>query len=123
VSIRSFKQFFSVVFSVILGGLLLTVGLNMRSFLPPKPSTPTLIPLWDTINDLAQTSLWVQSTALALGIVGLLAGAIAGPKLAQSLVNAGNAIENMSARDKIAVGVGTFLGVVVTLPFFLLLLR
>ena len=122
-SIRSFKQFFSIAFSVILAGLLLTVGLNLRSFMPARPMTALFVPLWETINDLTKSDLWVQSTAIALGIVGLLSGAIAGPKIAQSLVNAGNAIENMSARDKIAVGVGTFLGVVVTLPFFLLLLR
>src|SRR5205823_3694652 len=76
-----------------------------------------------TMNDLAGSALWVQSTAGALGIVGLLSGAIAGPKMAQALVNAGNAIENMSSRDKIAVGIGTFLGVIANLPIFLILLR
>src|SRR5258708_3101670 len=120
---RSFKQLFSIVFSLILGGLLLTIGLNARSFMPERPITPFLISIWDTINDLVGSPLWVQSTAGALGIVGLLSGAIVGPKIAQALINAGNSIENMSSRDKIAVGIGTFLGVVVTLPFFLLLLR
>ena len=118
-SIRSFKQAFSIVFALILGGLGLTTGLNIRTSLPLHLESA----FWSTVDELTRSALYVQVTAGALCVVGLLLGVILGPKAAQWLVDVGNAIERMSARDKIAVGIGTFLGVVCTLPFYLILLR
>ena len=118
-SIRGFKQMFSIVFAVILGGLLLAVGLNLRALIPPANGNAIL----ETAGDLVRQPLYVNTTAAALCIVGLLLGVILGPKAAQKLINVGNSIERMSSRDKIAVGIGTFLGIVCTIPFYLLLLR
>lgn len=115
-SIRSFKQLFSIVFALILGGLGATMGVSVKN-LPSVlnlPSGPDLIDHYQG---------YYPSVIVALGMLGILLGIIVGPKVAQGIVNMGNAIEGMSTRDKIAVGVGTFIGVVVTLPFFLLLLR
>ncbi len=116
-TIRSFKQLFSVVFALILGGLLFTIGLNIRSFLPDDSTNAIIVQLRDN----AQSSFYVRTLSGALSVLGLLFGAILGPILAQSLVNAGNALEQMSARDKIAVFTGAFIGIVVTMPFFFLL--
>ena len=120
-SIRSFKQAFSVVFALILGGLLLALGLNLRLLVPPAGDNSNALLV--TANELLKQPLYVNSTAVALCIVGLLMGVILGPKAAQRLIDVGNAIERMSSRDKIAVGIGTFLGIVCTIPFYLLLLR
>ncbi len=118
-SIRSFKQAFSVVFALILGGIGLALGLNLRTLVPRRGDTD----LMEIINNLLNQPLYVNSTAAALSIIGLLLGVILGPKAAQKLINVGNAVERMSARDKIAVGIGSFLGIVCTIPFYLLLLR
>ena len=95
------------------------MGLNLRTLVPRRKDTD----LMEIINNLLDQPLYVNSTAAALCIVGLLLGVILGPKAAQKLINVGNAVERMSARDKIAVGIGTFLGIVCTIPFYLLLLR
>src|SRR5687767_607880 len=118
-SIRSFKQAFSIVFALVLGGIGLALGLNLRSFVPRRRDTD----LMEIINNLLDQPLYVNSTAAALCIVGLLLGVILGPKAAQRLIRLGDAVERMSAADKIAVGIGTFLGIVCTIPFYLLLLR
>lgn len=119
-TIRSFKQLFSVVFSLLLGGALLVLGVNLRALIGPDNGNLVL----RTFLDMTQASpLYQYSTIAALTTVGVLFGAITGPAIAQSIVSAGNAIERMPTKDKIAVGIGTFLGVIVTLPFLLALLR
>lgn len=113
---RSFKKLFSVVFALILGGVGLTLGLNVTK-LPKYWVFPSGKELVDSLPGYYPLSVGALTT------LGLLFGAILGPRIAQSIIDAGNAIERMSAKDKIAVGFGTLLGIVVTLPFFLLLLR
>src|SRR5687768_765607 len=98
-SIRSFKQAFSIVFAFVLGGIGLAFGLNLRSFVPRRRDTD----LMEIINNLLDQPLYVNSTATALCIVGLLLGVILGPKAAQRLIRVGDAVERMSAADKIAV--------------------
>src|SRR2546421_9533041 len=118
-SIRNFKQLFSVVFAFILAGLLITLGLNLHPLITSLP--PSLAK--DSFLQLTSDSpLYSRGIVGAMAILGLLLGVIFGPKLAQRLVNAGNAIEGMSTKDKISVGVGTLLGLLVTLPFCALLL-
>ncbi|MGC8666878.1 MAG: PIN/TRAM domain-containing protein [Chthonomonadales bacterium] len=119
-SIRSFKQLFSVVFAIILASLMYSLAYTLRTLTEGAP--PTSLP--GVFNDMARNQpFYFQSTAFAFAVLGLLVGTIVGPAMAQSLVNAGNAIEKMSSRDKIAVALGTIIGTVLTLPFFLLLLR
>lgn len=117
-SIRSFKQLFSVVFALILGGLFLTLGLNLRTILPESESL-----LLKTVKEMLSGNVYYNATVTALTVIGLLLGAIVGPKVAQRLINAGNLIERMSTRDKVSVGVGTFLGIFTTLPALFVLLR
>ena len=115
-SIRNFKQLFSAVFVLVLGGVGLMLGLNAKA-LP-------LVGILRDFRELVETRpFYYQSMIVALTTVGVLFGAIIGPKVAQSIVNAGNAIERMSTRDKVGVGCGTVIGVIVTLLIFLPLLR
>jgi uncharacterized protein YacL len=116
VTIRNFKQLFSVVCALVLGALGFSLGLAV-------PNLPQ-IGVLQIIHDQAVTSdVYHRSLMGALAVLGVLFGVILGPKFAQSIVNAGNVIERMSTRDKIAVGFGTFIGIIVTLPFLLLLMR
>ncbi len=118
-SIRNFKQLFSLIFALILASLFLTIGLSIRSILPEQPGNLVLA----TFMDMMRSPLYRNVFAASLGVIGLLLGTVLGPMIAQSLVNAGNTIERMSAKDKIAVASGTFIGVVVTLVFYLPLSR
>ena len=59
--------------------------------------------------------------SIALALLGLLVGIWIGPRVADKIIQAGKSLERMSATDKIAVGIGTALGVIVTLFFFQLL--
>ena len=73
-------------------------------------------------EDLIKASPAYQvTTTVALALVGLLLGFYLGPKLGEVIVRAGRSLEMASAADKIAVGIGTALGVLVTLPFYNLL--
>jgi uncharacterized protein YacL len=118
VSIRNFKQLFSLIFAVILGGMGFVLARSIT--LPPYNDIPVLL----NIAELAKRSPVYHNLLVgALTVLGVLLAFILGPKLAESIINAGNAIERMSTRDKIAVGVGTFVGVAASLPFWLLLIR
>ncbi|MCC6730381.1 MAG: TRAM domain-containing protein [Chthonomonadales bacterium] len=80
--------------------------------------------VFPSVRDLAQAyPFYLPFTIVAMCVLGVLLGTIVGPKVALWLVNMGNALDGMSTRDKVAVGVGTFIGVLLTLPFFLLLSR
>ncbi|MEP6757036.1 MAG: PIN domain-containing protein [Chthonomonadales bacterium] len=115
-SIRNFKQLFMAVCALVLGGLGVSLGLGIKAL--PENS------IFSMFREFAQLSEpYARFLIGALGMLGILLGVILGPKLAQRIIYAGNAIERMSTRDKISVGIGTFLGITVTLPFFLLLLQ
>jgi uncharacterized protein YacL len=121
-SIRSFKQLFGVVFALIFCILAAVLGFEFKNWVPTIqigiPPNPLLAALKD------QSAGQLTFTAVSLGIIGLLVGVVTGPKVADRLVGAGNALEaglkNMSTKDKIAVTFGVMLGIFVTLPFFLL---
>jgi uncharacterized protein YacL len=53
-------------------------------------------------------------------VIGLLMGVVLAPKVADRLVDTGNAVERMSAKDKVAVGFGAFVGLALSSPFFVL---
>src|SRR5579871_3160557 len=116
-SIRSFKQLFGIVFALILCILAGVLGFEFKSWVPTiTPSNAFLSALKD------QSASQLTFTAVSLGIIGLLSGIVMGPKVADRLINAGNALEaglkGMSTKDKIAVTFGALLGIFVTLPFF-----
>ena len=125
-TIRNFKQLFSVVFALILAGILLSTGIGIASLVqnPAASQGSWYYPSIVLVRDLADSyPFYLRFTLSAMTVLGLLLGAIFGPKIAQAIITAGNAIEQMSTRDKIAVGVGTLLGLLLTLPFVLILLR
>jgi uncharacterized protein YacL len=110
----NFRTLFTLVFSLTLCGFGIYTGLQITK-MPGfwvVPSGADLIH-----ND---PSYEAKVTVL-LGMVGLLFGVWVGPKIADTIIQAGKSLERMSATDKIAVGAGTTLGVIVTLLFFQLL--
>ena len=121
-SIRNFKQLFGIVFALIFCILASVLGFEFKAWAPTINSTNNVLL---ALRDQAPGQL--TFTAVSLGIIGLLLGIVTGPKVADGLVNAGNALEaglkGMSTKDKIAVSFGVFLGIFLTLPFFLLLLK
>lgn len=125
-TIRNFKQLFSVVFALILAGILLSTGIGLANLVenPAASRDSWYYPSLVLVRDLSDSyPFYLRFTLSAMTVLGLLLGAIFGPKIAQSIITAGNAIERMSTRDKVAVGVGTLLGLLLTLPFVLILLR
>jgi uncharacterized protein YacL len=120
-TVRNFKQLFSIVSALILGSLGLTIGILIRN---QSLSATQDEPIWWIVRGLTDDiPFYLPFTMIALCTLGILVGTIIGPMAAEFVINTGNAIERMSTRDKVAVGFGTFIGVVVTFPFFLLSLR
>lgn len=119
-TIRSFKQLFSTVFAVVLGGLLMALGLNIRGWVYGANFHDRLP---QAFRDLVFNSTYNSFLIIAFFILGVLIGTIFGPRLAQSVINTGAVFERMSTREKIAVAMGLLLGVITSLPFFLLLLQ
>lgn len=128
-SVRSFKKLFSIVFAAILGSFGLTLGLYIKYYIDNATALPWLSKQWyypvvSTVASLSDTyPFYLRFTVVALAILGVLIGVIVGPKLAQAIVNAGNAIERMSTKDKLALGCGTIMGTAAMIPFLLVLLR
>lgn len=119
--LRGFKQIFSIVFALILGSVGLSLGLMLRGYIQGTKD-PVMFLQW--VKDVTMERPWYLTfLANALGWLGILFGIIIGPKAAQSLVDAGNALEQASTKDKLAIGIGALIGIIVTLPFSLLLSR
>lgn len=115
-TLRNFRQLFSVVMALLLGAVGLAAGLRIEK-LPA-------IWIFPSFRELSEMYPGYHTFSIvALATLGVLLGTFLGPKLAQGIVNAGNAIERMSTRDKIAVGLGTFLGLATTGPFAVFLAR
>ena len=125
-TIRNFKQLFSLMFAIILGSFGFSLGLYIKN-------TPKLFGAGDAktyigslvlgFNEMSGNILYIIMLMIAFAIIGMLIGVIFGPKFAQKIVHAGNSIERMSTREKVAVGVGSILGILLTVPFYLLLNR
>ncbi len=128
-SIRSFKQVFSIIVSLFLASLGLFLGLAIKAYIQglPSPSNDPLKPppisgplaLFKEVS--MEHPAYLGSLAVALCVLGLLLGGILGPLAAQALINAGNALERLSTRDKIGVTIGTVVGIIITLPFAVLI--
>ncbi|MCW3052894.1 MAG: Integral rane protein domain superfamily [Chthonomonadales bacterium] len=106
--------------TVALSLLLASFGVYLGLQLPHFNGIPTLyIPSGE---DLIKTSPAYQATTtVMLALVGLLLGFYLGPRLGEIIVRAGRSLEMASPADKIAVFIGTVVGVVVTYPFYNLL--
>lgn len=115
-NIRSFKQVFAAFCALVLCGLGLAAGFALKNT-PSIWGLPSMRELTDSIPG------YYSFTVTALAVIGILLGTFVGPLLAQQVVNLGNAIEQMSTRDKVALTSGTFIGLVVSYPFFVPLSR
>lgn len=116
---QNFKQLFSIFFVIILGALGLTLGLLLVTSI--KDATPEPGTTLDLVKMAARDRPYYYGMVVGLlGVVGILVGLLIGPKVANRLIDAGNAVERMSAKDKIAVGIGVFIGLVLSAPLYLL---
>lgn len=112
---RNFRQWFAILFTLII--TVLSFSLALKINWGPVAGLPSLDDLDKSLPG------YRQFLVGALTVLGMLLGAIIGPKLGLKLVAAGNALDRMSPRDKLAVVVGIVLGALTTLPFLILLLR
>src|SRR5579862_1295403 len=110
----SFRALFTLILCLLLGGLGTAAALQLHNL----PSFGSLPSGQDLIKSQAgyQTEVTIMLTA-----VGLLLGFWIGPKIGDMIIEGGRAMERMAATDKIAVGIGAALGIIVSLPFYQLL--
>ncbi len=114
--VRTFRG----MFTILLGIILLIFGIIIGRSLPALPAVMGLPSGKDLIAHIPNYAIAV---VLALGVVGFLIGVYIGPRVADQIIQAGTTLERMSAADKIAVLLGSSLGVLVTLPFYLMISR
>jgi uncharacterized protein YacL len=112
----SFRTFFTLLLSATLIGSGIYTGLQ----LPKMPAFWGVPSGEDLIHQIPNFQIGVP---VALAGIGLLLGIWLGPKIGDLIIQAGKSLEKMSATDKIAVGAGIALGVLVTLPFYQLLFQ
>jgi len=115
-SIRNFRQIFSIVLALLLAAIGFAGAVALRN----------VHEVWENwgIQELSTKAPWYfPFTVCALAMLGLLLGTILGPKIADVIIAAGNSLDSMSARDKVAVTLGTVAGLMVALPPVLLLTR
>jgi uncharacterized protein YacL len=115
-TLRSFKTLFGLIFALILCGVALGSGFLLRDQLDSVAPDP--VGFIGVFYDMLKRPTFFGWFTVALGTVGLLAGAVVGPKIALLIIAAGDAIAKMNTRDKIAVTAGTLLGVSASLPFY-----
>lgn len=114
-SYRQFKRIFSVLVVLLL--MICGFALGTRVRWSAYASVPSY-------SDLTRSYPFYGPFVVAgFMVLGLLLGSIAGPIVAQRLVDIGNGLDRMSARDKVAVTVGIIVGLLVSIPFALLLVR
>jgi len=114
-SMRNFRQTFAILFTLITTAVTFTLtrSLTWRGI----GEFPSLADLDRNLPGYRQFLIGATT------VLGMLLGAIVGPKLGARLVAAGNALDRMSARDKVAVVMGVVIGLLITLPFLILLAR
>ena len=114
---KNFKQLFSIFVALILGALGLALGFALRTYIQQAEPGATLYLFNETTRS---RPYYLNAVVASLGVIGLLIGVVLAPKIADSLMDTGDAVERMSAKDKVAVGVGAFIGLTLSLPLFLL---
>ena len=96
--------------TIALSLLLASFGVYLGLQLPHMLGIPMLnIPSGEDL--IKAVPAYQATTTVALALVGLLLGFYLGPRLGEIIVRAGRSLEMASAADKIAVAIGTALGV------------
>lgn len=113
--LRNFRQAFAILFTLITTALAYTASRSIQWH--GIGEFPSLAELDKNLPG------YRQFLVGATTVLGMLLGAIIGPKLAARLVAAGNALDRMSPRDKVAVVMGVVIGLLTALPFVILLAR
>ncbi|MBM3496661.1 MAG: PIN/TRAM domain-containing protein, partial [Armatimonadetes bacterium] len=114
-TMRNFRQWFAILFTLISTAVAFAFSLSVgwRG-----------VGEFPSLGDLERALPGYRQFLIgATTVLGLLLGAILGPKIAAKLVAMGNALDGMSARDKVAVVMGVVIGILITLPFLVLLAR
>ena len=105
----SFRAIFTLILSLLMGGVGTTTGLQLHN-LPSIGFLPSGQYLIESIPNY-QTEVTVMLTA-----VGLLLGVWIGPRIGDLIIEGGRTLERMAAKDKIAIAVGVALGILASLP-------
>ena len=105
---QSFRQ----IFTLILTASLCVLGVYLGSTLHFITDNP---PAWLSI--IPSQKNYLLGVQVGLGAIGALLGISLGPRIADVIILTGKSLEAMSAVDKIAVGSGITLGVIVMLLF------
>ena len=103
---KNFKQLFSIALAILFGVIGLLIGVALMGQIQ-QPNPPEILGLFKEATRVRP--YYLSAIVVAMGMIGLLIGGVIAPKMAQRLIDAGNAVERMSAKDKIAVGIGTTL--------------
>ncbi len=112
----SFKHLFALVFSLVLMGIGIYMGLRLPQ-MPKVGAFPGGAELVQTLPG------YLQFTTGALGIVGFMLGAVLGLHIGDSIMEAGNSLAGMKPADKIAAMGGVLLGGLVASFFTLIIFR
>ncbi len=118
---RGFKPLFSLIVALGLGTLGLFFGLTINSYFSAHKTVPAWLDPLKTMQ--TQMPGYMNFLTFALCALGVLSGSILGNYSGQKLVEAGNTLEKMSARDKIAVILGALIGAFISVPFWLIFFR
>jgi uncharacterized protein YacL len=109
----NFRTLFTLILSVTLGCFGLWLGTQLPNLPPLKIGSFPELPSGQQLAAGQGLAYFVSM----IGLIGLFFGLWLGPKIAAVIVDAGRAMERMSAADKLSVGFGAGLGVMVTLAF------
>lgn len=110
--LHTFRQLFALIFMLTLCGSGIYFGVHLLE----------IQHVW-LIDQMRSIPNYTVQVTVALAAIGLLLGLWIGPRIADSIVNAGKRLEAMSPADKIAIGAGTALGALVMLLLNQLLLQ
>ncbi|HLI48351.1 MAG TPA: PIN domain-containing protein [Chthonomonas sp.] len=120
----SVRKFLTILFAAVLGVTGLWVGILIHNAVAHATAGARISPLLQHIKDVSDSfPIYPQVLMVCLGALGVCVGVILGPKAANALENAGDTLEQMPARDKVAIGLGSFVGLFISLVFAPFLLR
>lgn len=120
----SVRKFLSALFALILGGIGGWIGVLIHHAITSVPKGGELSPFLRPIKDVSDAFPgYLQVLTFGLLGLGLIAGLALGPKAATWLENLGDTLERMPARDKVAIGLGSLVGLFISAIFDAFLIK